>query len=270
MALRAKVTVDSTGIVLYGSGLFKDDITFLQDAGRVAALAPFTVLAQQASTKKWVPLTDVDPALTSASLECGANGGVVADYQAADAEFSIEIDGTQVDIQVDMTSITALTDIAPAINTILIPYGAICTYNEETDTFYFTSLTQGLPKSSISVLTAVSGGSGTDISGATHLNGLTGTGTVTDATGGDGEDIPLGVFWGSEIAAASLVAGDVTNRKVLVGGSNYVLDEDKIVLENSLDLDDIVTSSGKTIRQHLEALGIFTRDVYTNGQVAPI
>lgn len=270
MALRAKATVDNTGIVLYGSGLFKDDVTFLQDATRVAALAPFTVMAQQASTKKWVPLTDVDPTLTSASLECGVNGGALAAYQVADAEFAIEIDGTLTDVQVDMTAIAALTDIAPAINTILIPLGAICTYNEETNTFYFASLTQGLPKSSISVLTAVSGGTGTDISGATHLNGLTAVGTVTAATGGDGEDIPLGIYWGSEIAAASLVSADVTNRKVLVGGSNYVLDEDSIVLENSLDLDDIVTASGKTIRQHLEALGIFTRDTYTNGQVAPI
>lgn len=269
MALRAKVTVDTTGIVLFGTGIFKDDLTFLQDAGRSAVLASFTVVSQQASDQKLIPLTDVNPALTSASLECGANGGNLAAWQAVgDGSFTIVVDGTSLDVTgLVFTAVGALTDIASIIN-IALAGRALCVYDQVGDVFWFFSLKKGLPESTITVLTA--GSAGTDISGAGFLNGLTTVGTVTAATGEISASIPAGIFWGEDIAAASLVAGDVTNQKLLVGGSNYILDEAKIVLENSLTLDDVIVPTSKTIRQHLEDLGIYTRDTYVNGQIAPI
>jgi hypothetical protein len=118
--------------------------------------------------------------------------------------------------------------------------------------------------SAVSYLTA--GATGTDISGASYLNGLTGTGVITAATTSNGENIPAGLFWGDDIAAASLAAADVTNQRILIGGDLLMLDEDKVVLENSLDLDDIVTATGKSIRQHLEALGIYTRGLTQLGK----
>lgn len=269
MALEAKLTVDNTGSILGGSGNFYDDQTVKQDAGRSTDLEFLTVMSKPQSDGKLIPLTDVNPALTSASLECGVNGGLIAAYQNADSEFAIEVDGVLTDIQVDMTAITALTDIAPAINTVSVPLGVFCSYNEETNTFYFSSLKKGLPASTITVLTAVAGGTGTDISGATHLNGLTGVGTVTDATGETSESIPAGLFWNDDLASASIVAGDVTNQKLLVGG-NIQIDEDKIVLENSLTLASVVVSTGKTVRQHLIDIGIFPTKAYTNGLIAPI
>jgi len=110
---------------LGGDGIVKTAETILQDAGRTAVMTFLTVMAKKQSDSKLIPLTDINPALTSASLACGANGGAVAAYQAADAEFAIEIDGILTNIQVDMTAIVALTDIASAINTISVPLGVI-------------------------------------------------------------------------------------------------------------------------------------------------
>ena len=269
MAVQASLTVDTTGELIRGDKVHRSGQTLLQDAGRSAALVNLTVMSQIASSLKWVPLTDVTPTLTSASLACGVNGGLIAAYQNADNEFAITIDGTLTNIQWDGTAIVALTDIAPAINTISIPLGVICSYNEETNTFYFSSLKQGLPASSITVLTAVAGGAGTDISGATHLNGLTAVGTVTAATGGDGENIPGGLLWGNDVTAAALVAGDVTDKNILVG-KTVEIDETKIILENSLTLDTIIAATGKTIRTTLFDQGIYARPTEYFQNIQPI
>ncbi len=254
--LQSTETQNTEGFWLSGDFKYKDNETFLQDAGRVADLVSKTVVARIQSSLKLIPLTDLNPNLTSASLACGVNGGVVAAYQNADSEFAINIDGTLTNIQVDMTAIVALTDIAPAINTISVPLGVLCSYNEETNTFYFSSLKKGLPASTITVLTAVSGGSGTDISGATHLNGLTTVGTVTAATGEASTAIPAGIFVGNDIATADLVAGDVTDQQVSGYGDPATFDVDKLILENSLDIDDVVSGTGQTIRQHLTNIGL--------------
>jgi len=392
MALTAKVTVDSTGIVLSGAGIMKDDLTLKQDGGRATALAPYTVLAKEASSGKYVPLEDVDPAVIPASLACGAIGGTLPEFAAlssasfkigfdgeavievvcdfsgidtvedtpgyftcgangsaigagwdalTDAELSIAVDGAAtVDITgMDFTDATEFGQIAEIINNALVGL-ATCTYDYDGDYFRFISNSEG--ETSSVVLTAVSGGAGTDItaagflnvaggsatagtggenlgqsivdiinaelagrgecsfdgdkfifwsnsteygsavsyltagttgtdiSGASYLNGLTGTGVLTAATTADGENVPAGIYWGSSVTAAALVADDVENRKILVGGDLLVLDEDKVVLENSLDLDDVITSTGQTIREALEKMGIYTRDNYINGQVAPV
>jgi hypothetical protein len=269
-ALNATQTQNTEGFWLRGEYSYKDDKTFLQDAARAAVLAKYTVVATQQSSGKLVPLSDINPALTSASLACGVNGGLIAAYQNADSEFSITVDGQVLDIQVDMTAITALTDIAPAINTIGIPLGVICTYNEETNTFYFSSLKKGLPASTITVLSAVSGGTGTDISGATHLNGLTGTGAVTAATGEASTSIPSGIFLGTDITAAALVAGDVTDQAIAIVGEPADFDDSKIVLEGSLTLDSVVAATGKTIRQHLHDIGFIASTASEIFQTQPL
>jgi hypothetical protein len=137
------------------------------------------------------------------------------------------------------------------------------------DAFVFISPNRGLPKSSITVLSAVSGGVGTDISGASYLNGLTGTGTVTAATGEESTAIPAGLFWGNDIAAADIAAGDVPDQNILVG-KTVEIDESEIVLEGSLTLDDIVYATGRTIRKHLSDLGIFARSTEYFQNIQPI
>ena len=124
-----------------------------------------------------------------------------------------------------------------------------CAFNG--DAFVFTSPERGTD-SVVTVLSAVSGGAGTDISGAGFLNGLTGTGTATAGTGGTGVDVPQGIYMGDDIAAATLVAADVVDLPILLRGAMF--DEAKLVLENSLDLDDVVGAGdpgSKTIRDIL-------------------
>ncbi|MEJ2043707.1 MAG: DUF3383 family protein [Reinekea sp.] len=517
MAHRSKVTVDTTGIEIFGSGYFKDDKTIAQDGARVADLASYTVLARQISDGYLVPLTDVDPAITPATLTCGAIGGTLAEFAAlasasfkigidgetpfevvcdfsgidsvadtagymtcgalggtipefqavSDGQFGIAIDGNAA-IQVggldfsgldseqdtpgyytcganganigawnavtdgafevvvngleialsglDFSTAATLNDIADTINyaaagrltviydgktdiyrivsnttgeksTVAAPTAPVAgtdisaagflngaaagaatagTGGEGTaqtitdiinaaaagrffcyqsgDEIVFVSPTRG-EVSAVSVLTAgtagtdisgagflngltgtgtptagtggenlgesivdiinaelagraecsfdgdkfvfwsptqgygsavsylTAGATGTDISGASYLNGLTGTGVLGAATTGDGTNVPWGIFWGEDIAAADLVAGDVDNQRVLRGGSDgiFVLDQDKVVLENSLDLDDYIPTVQKTIREYLEEnLNIATRDTTVIGQVAPI
>jgi hypothetical protein len=136
------------------------------------------------------------------------------------------------------------------------------------DKFIFWSLTQGYG-SAVSYLTA--GATGTDISGASYLNGLTGTGVITAATTGDGTNKPAAILISDDIAAASIVAADVTNQKVWFKGDPLWLDEAKVVLENSLTLDTVIPELEMTIRDFLEQhMNIFTRDTYVNDQIAPV
>jgi len=241
-----------------GSGYDRDNETFLQDAGRATALAEFTVVGQIGSSEKWQPLTDVDPVLTPAELACAANGGDLAAYQAvSDGEFSFTVNGKVIDVTgVNTSSIAVLADIANVI-TIVALGRFIVQYDIANDNFYFIAPGSGV-RSTITVLGAVSGGSGTDISGASFLNGA--AGTATQGTGADGSNLPAGIIRTS-ITAAALVAGDVTGIRVTVGGKDGVaVDRDQIVLENSLTLATVIPSTQKTIEMALRDLGIFMAD----------
>lgn len=123
--------------------------------------------------------------------------------------------------------------------------------------FAFFSPTLGT-QSSVSVLSAVSGGAGTDISGAGYLNGL--TGTATAGTGGDGSDLPNGILLSEDITEAALQAGDVTGQSILTGGGALVVTESMITLENSLAVTDIVVARSETIESYLAGRGIFLSD----------
>lgn len=121
--------------------------------------------------------------------------------------------------------------------------------------------------SAVSYLTA--GATGTDISGAGYLNGLTGTGVITAATIADGENIPVGFYVGDDITAAALVAADVTDLNILVGKS-VEIDEDAITLEGSLTLNTIIPSLGMSIRRWLEARGLYIRQTDYYQQYQPL
>lgn len=255
--LQATETQNTEGFWLSGDYKFKDNETFLQEAGRVADLVKFTVVSRIQSSLKLVPLTDLNPALTSAKMVCGANGGNLAAWQAVgDGEFAINVDGTIRNFTgIVTTAVVALTDLlgilqAACAGVVEVGYDALA------DVFSFTSLKSGLPASTITVLTAVSGGSGTDISGTGFLNGLTTVGIVTAATGEASTAIPIGIFVGNDIATADLVADDVTDQLVVDYGDHATFDVDKLILENSLDIDDIISGTGKSIRQHLTDIGL--------------
>jgi len=71
----------------------------------------------------------------------------------------------------------------------------------------------------------------------------------------DGTDFPRGIYSGEDIPAATLVAGNVTNVNIVVSGPCTV-DEDLLVLENSLTLDTEIDRTDETIRDSLTKISI--------------
>lgn len=84
----------------------------------------------------------------------------------------------------------------------------------------------------------------------------------TDETATDGTAIPQGIYVGPSIAAASIVAGDVTDNQILVGAA--FIDEAQLIIENSKTLATVINATGgadniniKTVRDYLADKGIF-------------
>ena len=382
----AQAETDHSNLPFFaGSAVSMIDQTLLQDAGRTAVLAPNTIMAQIASSRKWVPLSDCDPAPTAGKMVCGTYGATLAATAAVtDGSFKVQIDGeTALDItglnfseiesisdtsatllcgvngtnlagweavtnggfaitvdgtlhtilNVDFDNITELEDVATRINSHTTMLGVVCSYDKAADKYRFTSTSKGKLStitvlsaggttdisgagflngltgvgtatqgtgsdgsgltmedvinanatvassglrcvwngtaftfisptlgvySAVSVLTA--GSAGTDISGAGYLNGLTGTGTATAGTGLDGSHLPAGIYRGSEVTAASLVAGDVTGADIITGGPIF-FDETNVVFDTtgSVTMNTVITSLGVTVRAYLASKGLFAK-----------
>ncbi len=62
----------------------------------------------------------------------------------------------------------------------------------------------------------------------------------TDITAVNGAAYPRGIYVGPDVAAAALVAGDVTGCDILVGGAGCQVDKNLLVFENSLALTTAV------------------------------
>ena len=80
----------------------------------------------------------------------------------------------------------------------------------------------------------------------------------------DGSAIPQGIFVGNDVTAAALVAGDVVDVPVLVGGL-FTYDNQQLVIENSKLLTTVVPASNsaavyltQTVADYLECKGIFS------------
>ncbi len=74
-----------------------------------------------------------------------------------------------------------------------------------------------------------------------------------------GERIPTGIYVGNTIAFADIVAADVVDCPILVGGCCTV-DENQVVLEGSLNLDDTIVFMDQSIRFVLGDKGIYCED----------
>lgn len=59
MAVQSSSNLYNFPFVISGESKVKDNETLLTDAARSTVLAPYTVMAQVAASRKWVPLTDV-------------------------------------------------------------------------------------------------------------------------------------------------------------------------------------------------------------------
>lgn len=87
----------------------------------------------------------------------------------------------------------------------------------------------------------------------------------------DGTAIPQGIYTGDDIAAATLVAGDVTPSIILVQDMEF--DVDMLVIENSKTLDTVIATSNaaavyskRTVRDYLQDRGLMPRT--TNASTA--
>lgn len=83
----------------------------------------------------------------------------------------------------------------------------------------------------------------------------------SDETAEDGSAIPQGVYVGDEITAAALIAGDVVNCPILVGGP-VTIDAEQVVIENSKALTTVIAAAAnspvrKTVRDWLADKGLF-------------
>jgi hypothetical protein len=266
------------------------------------------------------------PTDTQAKLVCGANGANLAAWQAVtDGSFQFTVNGVAFDLTtLDFSLITALDEVVDVIEAEAGGQQFKMMYDSDADVYSFASLKHG-EESTITVLTA--GSAGTDISGAGFLNGLTGTGTATQGTGGDvwmtdmaevineaglgrytalwdgtkftfvsntqglessvsvlsatgaGTDIsgasflngltgtgtatagtagqfPMGILR-TALTAAAIVAGDVTGVDIITGGAKLALASDQVVYENSLTRNSVCAAINKTIEGGLNELGIF-------------
>lgn len=98
MAVQARLDIDNVAFVLSGTTHMKEGETIVQDAGRIIDLEPKTVMAKVAGTANWYPLQEVNPAATPATLLTGACGDPVAFQAIADGEFSIPVDGVDIEL----------------------------------------------------------------------------------------------------------------------------------------------------------------------------
>lgn len=85
----------------------------------------------------------------------------------------------------------------------------------------------------------------------------------TDETAVNGTAIPQGIYLGASITAADIVAGDVEDLQILVGGAACTVDKNQLVIENSKLLTTVITvgtTDLRTVEDHLKNVGIFVED----------
>ncbi len=85
----------------------------------------------------------------------------------------------------------------------------------------------------------------------------------TDETAVDGSAIARGIYMGDDIAAADIVAGDVSISSMLVGGV-LTFDDGQLTIENSKTLATVVGAaavSAHTVQDDLETLGMYVEVV---------
>lgn len=82
---------------------------------------------------------------------------------------------------------------------------------------------------------------------------------LTSLVATDGTSIPTGLM-AQSVSAAAIAAGDVTGVSLYVKVGR--IDEDSIILENSLTLDNVITDRDQTIRDLLMQMGIYPEPGY--------
>jgi hypothetical protein len=233
MAVQAERDISTVPFIRSGISLTNEDGIILQDAGRAAVLAKFTLMGKAVAT---IPATGT------------ADGGNTGDGTVTGVAFSPPSPIMEGDWELECTVAVAnggtfkLTDPGGNIvrNDLVMTAGAgvATTFVVPGMTFIITDGATDfiVTDKFVIAVTAVNKYVPFD---ATLLNG--------------GQQVH-GIYLGDEISIAKMQAADVPNSPMLVGG-NCTIDLDQIVYEDGA-IDEIL-QSGKTVRDELAAIGIF-------------
>jgi hypothetical protein len=240
MAVQGRTDQKNFPFFLAGSTLSRDAETLLQDAGRVIALAVYTLMARIACI---VP--------TTGTADAGNTG-----------------DGT-------VTVVGLIAGTLPRVGTWVLECIVATAHG---GTFKLTDPGGNIVRNDL-VLAAGAGlatefyipevglkftitDAGTDFaSGDIFTIAITaGTKWVPfSADGINGSQIPRGIFIGDDVTAAALVAGDVVNQPIIVAGVGAAFDSSLLVIEGGATLDTVL-ANGQTVREALYALGFYAEE----------
>ncbi len=239
MGLQARLNIDTRPFVLagYPVALRKDNQTIEQDAGRSAVLTSRTLMARKL----------VDSAVVATADGSNTGNGTITLATVA----GIDAEGQRV-IPKAGTWLFTLT--AALVGKITDPDGnetvVDIALNDGTTTVV---LFNGLQ------FTVTDGGTAfvaTDFFTLVVVANLKWKPFNSD--GVLGEAYPKGIFdpgaTVGSILAATLVAGDVTDMPILIAGARF--DGDKLILENSGALTDIVLGTNLTVEEYLRQFGL--------------
>jgi len=232
MAMRTRVNNDTTRfIVRSGPMAEKFDAVIAQDAGRSGALAPYTLMGEISSVI----------------------GAVVDGTNTGNGTVTVPTLATGGPAMVGLYALEVITAGVTHGGTFQLsdPNGVILDSNIQ------------MTDAAGSVLVYSGHGIGFTITEGT-TNFIVGDDFTIEVTAGSGF-LPLevdavnglekvaGIYYGEELTEAAIKAGTHTGRLMLIG--DLFFNEDMLVLEGSVDLDDIL-QSGLSVRKELAALGI--------------
>ena len=236
-----QVRTDNTNytFVLNGTALDRGGLTLEQDAARAAILETFTVLAEKVAT--------VATTGTAGGSNVG-DGTVTAVAKLADGKAAIVGDYV----------LTCTAEVANGgVFSLVDPNGALITNS--------LVLTAGAGAASIFeagglIFTITDGAEDFDEDDVFTIT-VTAVGKLVplDPSAVDGSQLFAGIYTQADITAAAIVAGDVTDIKMITGGKACIIDEEQLVFENSVTLETQL-QDGRTLRKVMADIGIFTTE----------
>ena len=239
MAVQARVNINTTSFVIGENhrALRRDAATFEQDAGRSEVLAQFTLMAKKLVT---IP--------TTGTADAGNTGdGTVTAVAAAAGGVPI-LGAWLITCTLAVTNGGVFSRTDPNGNVIATELvmkegaGLLTTFIAGGMTFVLTDAATDFAADDFFTVTVTANGDSVPF----------------DAEAVDGSEIPSGIFMGTDILAASLVAGDVVDNPVIYSG--LIFDQDKLVFDNGTDTLATVLATGRTIRAELELMDLVAQD----------
>jgi hypothetical protein len=234
MAQQAEQDLNNNPFLLSGPSYVRNGLTLSQDAGRSAVLAEFTLMAKVPAT---VPTTGVG--VGTGNGTCTAVAAIAGGTPIAGAWL--------------LTSTLAVT------------HGSIWSLTDPLGNVVATQLTMN-EGAGLATIFKAGGMTFTVTDGTTDFSlGYVFTITVVadgnwvpwEVDGVGGVEVPAGILMIDSVTAAALVAADITDQTMLIGGCVTVA-SDMIVFDDGSSTLATVLLNGDTVSDALAKIGIFT------------